>query len=58
MKFGGHMAYMRNTMTTYNILMGQPEGKRHFEHLVIDWKVVLMRGKGNFKSVRTAYFIE
>ena len=52
------MAYMRNTMTTYNILMGKPEGKRHFEHLVIDWKVVLMRGKGNFKSVRTAYFIE
>jgi hypothetical protein len=52
------MAYMRNTMTTYNILMGKPEGKRHFELLVIDWKVVLMRGKGNFKSVRTAYFIE
>jgi hypothetical protein len=40
MKFGGHVACVRNMMNAYKILMGKPEGKKYFEHIGFDRKVV------------------
>jgi len=40
MKFGGHVACVRNTMNACKILIGKPEGKKYFDHVGFDRKVV------------------
>jgi hypothetical protein len=37
----GQVPHMKKMKNAYNILIGEPEGKKHLENLVVDGKIIL-----------------